>query len=171
MCVCFCVCVCGQWVSAAAASAGVWRAEGSDHGAVLLHDALCGLLHDVPPDQRTVCHQTLHHLQHAGGKALFIRSHLVFGAELTACILKHGWIHPSSTFLNYEEIIDLAINVRLFVWFSLNPLWFDIMSDLLLWTVMWLSLIRPIINGKKMQMRCDLTNKRTTQDPNILNKL
>jgi len=71
VCVCVCVCVCGQRVSAAATGAGVRRAEGSDHGAVLLHDALRRLLHDVPPDQRAVRHQTLHHLQHAGGTALW----------------------------------------------------------------------------------------------------
>lgn len=35
---------------------------------MLLHDALCGLLHDVPPDQGAVRHQALHHLQHARGE-------------------------------------------------------------------------------------------------------
>lgn len=59
--------VCGQRVPSAAASAGMRLAQRTDPGAVLLHDALRGLLHDVPPDQRPVCHQTLPHLQYVGG--------------------------------------------------------------------------------------------------------
>lgn len=37
------------------------------YGAVLLNDELRGLRHDVPSHQRTVCHQTIHHLQHVRG--------------------------------------------------------------------------------------------------------
>lgn len=56
------VCVCSQQLSVPATSPGVWPAEGVDHVAVLLHDALRGLRHDVPFNPRTVRHQTLHHL-------------------------------------------------------------------------------------------------------------
>lgn len=45
----------------------MWCAERLHHGVVLLYDELRGLLHDVPPHQGTVCHQTLHHLQHVRG--------------------------------------------------------------------------------------------------------
>lgn len=56
----------------AAACPGVRRPEGLHHGAVLLHDELCGLLHDVPSDPGTVRHQTLHHLQHVGGRVTWL---------------------------------------------------------------------------------------------------
>lgn len=36
---------------------------------MLLYDELRGLLHDVPPDQGPVRHQTVHHIQHVGGTA------------------------------------------------------------------------------------------------------
>lgn len=62
------VCVCVQRLSSPSARSGVWCAERLHHGAVLLHDALRGLFHDVPSDPGAVSHQTVHHLQHAGGK-------------------------------------------------------------------------------------------------------
>lgn len=64
-----CLFVC-QWLPVPAAGSGVRPAERFNHGALLLHDALCRLCHDVPPDPRPVSHQTLHHLQHAGGMEL-----------------------------------------------------------------------------------------------------
>lgn len=48
---------------------GVWHFEGCHLDNLLFYDALCWLLHDVPPHKRAVCHQALYHLQHAGGKA------------------------------------------------------------------------------------------------------
>lgn len=90
---CVSVCVCGQRVAAAAASAGVWYAEGPDPGAVLFHDALRWLLHDVPPDQGTVCHQTLHHLQHVGGTSKCIQHrfrHLHNIKAIYWCIFKYS---------------------------------------------------------------------------------
>lgn len=68
------MCVC-QWLAIHAASSGVRSDERFNHGALLLHDALRRLCHDVPPDPRSVSHQTLYHLQHAGGTVQLLFSH------------------------------------------------------------------------------------------------
>lgn len=57
-----------QGQALAAAGPGVWHFEGRHFGHLLLNDALCRLLHDVPPDPGAVGHQALHHLQHARGE-------------------------------------------------------------------------------------------------------
>lgn len=103
-----CVCVCDQRVAASAASAGVWHAERPDPGALLLHDALRGLLHDVPPDQRTVGHQTLHHLQHVGGNPQFTQS---VSAGLLLLLLQK----PSSC----DRLVK-SFKLKLFLQFSIS---------------------------------------------------
>lgn len=115
LCVCVCVCGCGQWVAASAASAGVWHAERPDPGALLLHDALCGLLHDVPPDQRTVRHQTLHHLQHARGNPHFTHWCLQTDVSLYfdhMLICKDAAVAPAKTLhLRQTRILTLLFTV------------------------------------------------------------